>query len=245
VNDFIWCDLSAYEPDNAATFYADVLGWRVEQGAYRFAFCGDEPVAALFEMPEFFRRIEMPSFWMSYIQVPSVQKAVEAAKAHGGKVELEDSFEEDGRIALIRDPLGAGFTVYEGTMQAGAFGFARSGLRAAHDLHISDIGAVEGFYRAVFGWTVERGGGEAAYFASATQPVARIHETSDAARGGFQYWGITFTVADLNAAARMIESSGGMLYPEMTHAGRRVLSGADSEGAAFFLTEAGAKADNE
>ncbi|MEL7089406.1 MAG: VOC family protein, partial [Planctomycetota bacterium] len=73
---FVWCDLSAYRPAQAQAFYADVLGWEIEPDDYAMARADGAPVAALFDMPTKFRDMKMPSFWMSYIAVPSVADTV-------------------------------------------------------------------------------------------------------------------------------------------------------------------------
>ncbi len=233
MGDFVWCDLSAYRPDRAAVFYADVLGWHVEPGDYSLAFADGEAVAAIHPMPDPFRRIGMPSFWMSHVGVPCVARTVAAARAEGGRVELENAVGEGGRIALIRDPLGAGFTVYEGTMPPGARERDRSGLRAAHDLHVSDAAAVAGFYGALFGWRLEG----AAFVAASGRRIAGVRETTEAERGGFEYWGITFAVDDAGAAARRVEAGGGTLHGPVRAGMCTVLSVADPDGAAFFLVD--------
>ena len=57
----------------------------------------------------------MPSFWMSYIQVDSVEETVRIAEQYDAKVEIKPQPAPGGGVfALIRDPAGAGFTCFEG-----------------------------------------------------------------------------------------------------------------------------------
>lgn len=80
-NNFVYADLSAYDVEKAKEFYGNVFGWEYfsEDGEYYVAFSGDKVVSGLYEMPERFKTIKMPSFWMSYIQVESVEATVEKA----------------------------------------------------------------------------------------------------------------------------------------------------------------------
>ncbi len=237
MSDFIWCDLSALRPKKAAQFYHGVLGWQFDDPSndYRYAFSDEAPVAAIFDMPPFFRKIKMPSFWMSYIRVDSVSDTVLNAKTAGGKVELEEDF-GDGKIALIRDPLGAGFTVYQGGMQAGATGLANAGLRVGHTLHVSSHDAVADFYRATFGWTTSATGeGQWTISDPSGKKISDLKESSDVERGGFEYWGITFAVDDLEQSRRKIESLGGTVFAETPYGDRKAVSAADMDGAAFSV----------
>ncbi len=238
-SNFIWCDLSALRPDRAAKFYEDVFGWKFESASskYRYAYCGDVAVAALFDMPPFFRKIKMPSFWMSYIGVESVAAVVSKVTEKGGKVELEDDF-FGGKIALIRDPLGAGFTIYEGEIEAGITGVERGGLRTGHTLHVSSQSAVKDFYETLFDWKIVSAD-EKRWFVSDPNAgkIAEIIESSDEERNGYEYWGITFTVENLQLAHRNIEARGGQVFAETYHGDRPALSVADMDGAAFAIVQ--------
>ncbi len=241
MNSFIWCDLSAYRPGEAMAFYESVLGWGFDalQGDYRNAFIGDAAVAGLYEMPAKFRDIGLPSFWMSYIAVDSVEKVIENAKAMGGRIEMEEGKGSDDHVALIRDPLGAGFSVYKGTLEAGATGIDCAGLRSGHALFVSDRRAVIPFYEASFGWQFEQRDGYYQISLPGGEPVATIHECEPEERGGFEYWGIGFTVDDLAKARRRITAAGGIVYGKMPFGDNIALSAADHDEAAFFLIERG------
>ncbi len=240
---FIWCDLSALRPELAAQFYTRVFGWQFDDAssAYRYAYNENAPVASIFDMPPFFRKINMPSFWMSYICVESIDTVVKLAVQFGGKVELQDGF-DDGRVALIRDPLGAGFTVFEGRMENGITGWSRGGLRAGHTLNISSLNAVKGFYETLFGWTF-RPASDRCWDVTGTDGgiIADCIESSDEERGGFEYWGITFTVKSLDNARRAIEKCGGTVFSVKYYRGHPALSVADMDGAAFSVVSTGNK----
>lgn len=236
---FIWCDLSAYHPAQAEGFYEDLFGWRFDasEGGYLNAFAGNSAVAGVYEMPAKFRDIGLPSFWMSYIAVESVATVVAAAKAQGGRIEMQERDGSEGSVALIRDPLGAGFTVYEGDGERGGMGMDAAGLRVGHALYISDASAVKPFYRALFGWQFEPRDGYYDILSAEGAPVASIHECDAEERGGFEYWGIGFAVEDMPDARRRVLNAGGTVFGEMRLGQHVAVSVADRDDAAFLLIE--------
>lgn len=227
---FVWADLSTFRQEVAETFYNHVLGWECADG---LALAGGAPVAAIYTMPEKFQKIGMPSFWMSYIAVDSAAEAAEAATALGAKVEVGPEPYGDGQIALIRDPLGAGFTVYEGPALAGVS--EGPGARVGHALFISDASRITGFYEKLFGWS----------FGPLTQGISRVtlndrflfhcHEIPDRAiRGKEEFWAVLFapgpSPSDVEAQGGKREAS--VVLPEGV-----VTFCRDPDGAVFVLLQ--------
>ncbi|MEO1197847.1 MAG: hypothetical protein AAFX39_01245 [Pseudomonadota bacterium] len=86
---------------------------------------------------------------MSYISSDDITATVAEAENCGGKVGIGPIPYGGGtQIALICDPLGAGFTVYQGS----GFGLRGtgtvSGTLTSNGLYDSDVSAVIDFYRA-------------------------------------------------------------------------------------------------
>jgi hypothetical protein len=57
---------------------------------------------------------EMPPFWMVYVNVKDVKKAVEIATKAGGFVKQPPMEVPGGMIAILGDPQGAAFAVHSG-----------------------------------------------------------------------------------------------------------------------------------
>ncbi len=235
--DFIWCDLSAYDPPRAMQFYTDVFGWRWsgadETGTY-LASAGKTSMASLYQMPEKFMQMGMPSFWMSYIAVDDVAAVVEQAKLLGGKVELGPAeYSGGGRYALIRDPLGAGFTVLEG--EPGSAAGKNPGQRIGHGLFVSDVTAIQAFYEALFGWNfgaLENGVSDV-YLRG--QVLFHCHEIPDpAVRGKEEYWAVLFAQAK---PAEQITTAGGESVAEISLPEGDALLARDPSGAAFLIVK--------
>ncbi len=232
---FLWADLSTYRPDMTRAFYTGLFGWS----------CGDyvcstrgQPVAGIFEMPQTFQRIGMPSFWMSYIGVDDIARTVADATAQGGKVELgPEPFAGGGQIALIRDPLGAGFTVYQGPALSGA-AQGEIGTRIGHGLFVSDMRAVIPFYQSLFGWDFDTLGPGFYAVRAAGKTIFHAHEIPDpAVRGKEQYWAVLFAVADINAARAQVMATGGAEIAAVDLPEGPAALMQDPDGAAFFILD--------
>lgn len=155
MNQFVWADLSTFDVKKAKAFYDACLDWQTlgEDGEYQSCFAKRIPIAGLYKMPQKFQDIGMPSFWMSYIQVDDVAITVEKAQALGAKVEVSPQVTPmGGNLALVRDPAGAGFTVYQSDNALPYQAQQWHGGRVLYELNVSDLSAVEPFYRELLDW---------------------------------------------------------------------------------------------
>ncbi|MEM7749796.1 MAG: VOC family protein [Pseudomonadota bacterium] len=240
--DFVWCDLSSRRLDIACQFYAQLFGWQYEtlQAAdgsdYIVGANAAEPVAGLYTMPEKFQNMGMPCFWMSYIAVQSIDQAVANGAEHGGKVELGPLDWGDGsRVALIRDPLGAGFTVVEGGAFSARNDQPQHGGMAWNGLYVSDAEVVIPFYRRLFNWQISPHKTHAAHYDIANSEgkrISSIQELPEALRGKEQYWAIHFTVDDMANARETVIGAGG----DYQNMGDGTAFVRDPDNASFLLT---------
>ncbi len=245
--DFLWCDLSTINVENTKGFYAGLFGWAFHDIAqpdgspYHIGSTANGEGAALFQMPEKFQKMGLPSFWMSYIAVDDIQGAVDKASALGGKVEVGPiAFGDDASIALIRDPLGAGFTIYQGGDLQPRSASAPHGHMAWNALYVSDAQAVISFYEAIFDWRISAHPSQAGLFQvrnASGNEISAIHQLDKTIRGKFQFWGVHFAVADLSAAKAQVLKSGGEILYEGSGDGDPALLARDPDGAAFFMEQ--------
>lgn len=237
---FVWCDLSARDIDGTCSFYERLLQWRYhtevapDGSDYRVGYT-DNPVAGVYTMPAKFDAMGLPCFWMSYVEVSSVQTAIETATTLGGKVEVGPITGPNGYlIALIRDPLGAGFTVIEGEGLRPRPDRPKHGDMAWNELYVSDAQAVAAFYRSMFGWTIAKSenGTDRFDVTIGGEICSAISQLPDRVRGKEQFWGIHFAVDDVIAAKSYINSHGTILYED-----DNTLLARDPDDAAFFLNQ--------
>src|SRR5690606_27217788 len=123
---FCWIELGTTDQDAARTFYSTLFDWEpnelpMDDGTtYTMLQLGGKDVAALYAMsPE--QRQEMPPNWLSYVTVASVDETVKQAHALGGEL-LTGPFDvfDAGRMAVLRDPMGGAFAVWQANQHIGA-----------------------------------------------------------------------------------------------------------------------------
>ncbi len=249
-NTFSWADLSTFDIHLAKRFYKQCFGWEYQEIDSGYLSCQAEggSAAGLYTMPEKFQKNGMPSFWMPYIQVEDIEELAREAERQGAKVEIKPQpAPGGGMIALIRDPAGAGFTVFEGDDLRGSGAGGDLGCVVWNELHVSDLAKVRSFYANVFGWRIEPTDVDDRYqiFAptDSTDPIAGIQVTPNDIKGDKEYWGIYFSVNNLSKSAKSIESNGGRIVAEQPLGNRPALLAYDSQDAAFYIT--GGKNDSD
>jgi uncharacterized protein len=109
-----WADCASTDPAAAQAFYSSLLGWRFEQMSeqppYWVIGKGERSQGGLTQSPQ-----GVPSAWFPYFGVIGLEETMQMAKATGGTPFLGpvDVWEES-RFAIMRDPQGAVFAIFEG-----------------------------------------------------------------------------------------------------------------------------------
>jgi predicted enzyme related to lactoylglutathione lyase len=234
-NHFVYADLSTYDLIKSQQFYGEVFDWKYYNSGedYLIAFSGRKEVSGLYETPKKFQEMNMPSFWMSYIQVNHVEETVEIARELGGIIELVDLEASIGKIALIRDPLGAGFTVYEGDMLNARTPDTPNTL-VWNELFVSDVSKVKAFYETIFHWKIVPSETDRySILDTEGMEISAINEVSNAFKGKHEYWSVFFGVKDIvKSKTKALKQGGSLVYED---AYSTVL--ADSFGAFFHVVK--------
>ncbi len=111
---FYWNERHTHDIEHARRFYSETLGWTYEPfpmadgGTYWIAKSGAETVGGLFEMKGACFD-GAPEGWLAFIAVDDVDARVAKAVAAGAEL-MRPAFDvpDVGRIAILRDPVGAG-----------------------------------------------------------------------------------------------------------------------------------------
>ncbi|MBB3696788.1 hypothetical protein KMW28_22895 [Flammeovirga yaeyamensis] len=234
-NHFIFADLSTYQPKVSMKFYSSVFGWEFyNEYDYQTAYLGDEAIIGLYETPNQFKQLKMPHFWMSYIQVNDVKKTVEQARNLGGIIELEQELDHFGKVALIRDPLGAGFTVYQGDYLMNTRTKGISNTLIWNELHASDATKIIPFYEGIFNWKfASNGKGTYKILDTQNSHIADLFEIANDVKGKYEYWVCSFGVKNLKVSLQRVLEHGGSLISDE---GNRIMV-CDDSGEAFFYIQ--------
>ena len=238
-----WVDVLVPDPDAASAFYGDLFGWDFTDpgpNGYRVARVMGRDVAGLGQAQA------MPS-WNTYIRVESVDAAVARASEDGGTVLLEPTDAlPAGRLAVIVDPTGAAFALWEAREREGAELVNEPGTWAMSSLHTPDPVAASAFYSALFGWEAEAFGPmtlfrlEGYLGGRAKQPTPRdlVAVMAPPADDVPPHWNVSLQVSDAEITAEMTAKLGGtVIAGPMDTPGFKSAVLADPQGAVFSVSQ--------
>jgi uncharacterized protein len=109
-----WNELVTSDVERASAFFAELVGWecRADDSGYTSIRNAGRPNGGMREPTEPERGL--PPNWLPYFSVASVEDAARRANQEGGRVLVAASEIAIGRFALLADPQGAAFAVFEG-----------------------------------------------------------------------------------------------------------------------------------
>ncbi len=118
---WIWTELWGRDLKAEAAFYREVVGYdraqvEVNGAPYEALTSGGRPRAGLVEIPKEMDAVK--TAWAPYLQVADLQATLAATSQRGGKVLVApDALRSRGSVALIADPSGAAFFIYQAADQ--------------------------------------------------------------------------------------------------------------------------------
>jgi hypothetical protein len=154
-----WVDTSHPDPQAVLPFYQGLFGWEFEDvmppegpGNYFIARINGGTAAAIGTNPP---GAPPMARWNTYVWVDDADDAVTRAQNAGGKVAME-AFDvgNAGRMAVLIDPEGAVFCVWQPKDNKGATVVNEHGALNFNNLATRDPEAAQDFYGAVFGWKI-------------------------------------------------------------------------------------------
>jgi uncharacterized protein len=218
---FCWPELATTDQSGAKAFYSALLGWEStdspmgEGEFYTMLSLGGRNLGALYTMRPEERGHGIPTHWNSYVSVESADRSAARAKTLGGTI-LAEPFDvmEHGRMAIIQDPAGATFCLWEPKQHAGAGVLNEVGALCWTELMTSDASKAEAFYTGLFGWKAE---------AMPMGPMTyTIYKNGDAQAGGMMqitkemgpmpsHWMVYFSVSDCDGTVAKAGTLGGKI----------------------------------
>lgn len=122
VGHLVWTELWTHDVEASSSFYTEVVGWERNDrehpdGEYPLFHTGGEPRAGLVQIES----SEIETGWAPYIAVEDLEDTMARARGLGGTVILEPTPEiYDGLVAILRDPTGVGFLIYQFPEEGGS-----------------------------------------------------------------------------------------------------------------------------
>jgi uncharacterized protein len=237
-----WVDTWQDDRDAAGAFYGNLFGWDLAAGPdYAMARSSGADVAGIGSP----RPAGVPAQWTTYVWVDSADDATARARDAGGAV-LTDPFDalDGGRIAILADPAGAAFGVWQPGEHRGAQRVNEPSAWAMSMLLTPDTEAATRFYGDVFGWQTEPFGPATMFRlpgffgGEPSQPVPRDVVAVMVEGDPPPRWRVDFWVADADGAVARAEELGGQVVEPVTPSpvGKAAVL-ADPAGAEFSINQ--------
>ena len=152
-----WAELGTSDVPNSGEFYSALFGWnvetdpRVEAGGYTMASLEGVSVAALSPL----YAPGQPVAWsVSFAVLDADATAARAAEEGGTVLMAPTDIFDSGRFAVLRDPTGAMFTIWQPRTFQGFGLWDEPGAVCWTELATRDLAAASTFYQSLFGWSI-------------------------------------------------------------------------------------------
>lgn len=246
---FSWPELSTTDQKAAVAFYRALFGWAVSESpmgpteVYSTLLMRGKPVGAAYTMRPEERQAGAPPHWNAYVTVANTDEAVTKAESLGAKV-FVPPFEvmDYGRMAVLQDPTGAVFQIWQARKHIGAEILNEPGALCWTELNTRDTKAAEAFYTALFGWGVKHSAAGAPmeyteFSVAGTPSIGMMPMVEHMPANVPSYWMPYFQVADADASVAKVKELGGnvMVPPQdILNTGRFAIV-SDPQGAMFAV----------
>ena len=225
---FCWVDLATTGAAAAKRFYGDLFGWEAPAGErYAHWVLGGRDVAGVYAPGD------VEPHWTSYVAVADADAAAARAAELGGAVpEPPGDVGDEGRRAVIADPVGARLALWQPGAHPGAGLVNDVGCWCSNQLQARDPAPAVPLYRDLLGWdVVEEAGSEPPYWDIRNDGRDNGGMVGDA---GPPAWVVYFHVDEVEPIAHAaVEAGGSIAFPPTTVGVGRIALLVDPQGAAF------------
>jgi predicted enzyme related to lactoylglutathione lyase len=247
---FCWIELVTTDGPGAKKFYMDLFGWDATDSpigpdmVYTIYKINGKDVAASFQKTEQMK--DVPNHWGSYISVESADETAAKAKSLGGTVVQEPSdVMEHGRQAVIADPTGAHFCLWQPKQHKGVGVKNENNSLCWNELLTTDTERAKAFYTKLFGWKSKTDGGETPYteWINGEDHIGGMMQIQPFMGPIPPNWGIYIAVDDCDAKVAQATALGARPYvppTDIPNVGRFAVL-ADPQGAVFNIIKLNAQ----
>ena len=217
---FSWADMPVLDIDKAQDFYTRLLGLNATSNpvgpdmTYVMLDKAGKSSCALYGVSEQAMNERGGPWWQSYFTVDDADDSAEKAKALGGTIVYGpvDVFDA-GRMAIVIDPTGAVFAIWQPGANIGAEVFGEPGALAWNELYTHDVDKATAFYGGLFGWNPNpvkaADGGDYTMFDLGGQPACGMMAIRPEWGEMPSNWSIYLAVENLEESLKLVEEMGG------------------------------------
>jgi predicted enzyme related to lactoylglutathione lyase len=257
-----WVDTEQSDVEAATEFYGGIFGWTFEgampwerRGRYVIAKLDGQDVGAI-AGPR-----PGAATWSTYVSVDDADAAAQRLVSAGATVRSPPADAgEGGRGAVLTDPEGTEFRIWQARRRSGAQVVNQPGAWNFSDLHTTDPSTAIAFYEEAFGWQVDdlgfatmiRRPGYGDHLEATVDPGIRARQSRVVAPPGFEdaiawlaptgpdepsHWHVSFTVADRDQTVADAERLGAQILERDDTKWTRTALIRDPQGAEFTASQ--------
>ncbi len=244
---FCWVELGTSDNEAAKSFYTQLFGWDYVDNpmgpdmVYTMLKLDGKDVGGLYKlMPDMVEQ-GIPPHWMSYVAVTDADATAEKAKAEGATI-MSGPFDvaTHGRMAVIKDPTGAVFALWQPKEHTGAGAHGVLNAACWNELGTTDTERAGQFYSNLFGWTREPFSGspvEYTMFKDGERGTGGMYKITPEMGPIPPHWLVYFAVDDCDAKVQKAKDLGAnvMMPPDDIPTVGRFAILTDPQGAAFAI----------
>jgi hypothetical protein len=244
---FGWIDVAVPDQEAGKKFYTQLFGWEARDdalpqgGSYTTFHKGGKLIAGLGTTQP-----GMPAAWTSYVMVDSADQTVANVEGLGGKVLMPAMDVMDaGRMAILADPTGAAFGIWQPRTHTGADLVDEHGALTWNELATRGVDKAMPFYAGLFGWEwkeQDMGGGNMYHEAHVgdSQAAGAMDMGPQWPAEVPAHWDVYIQVDKLGPAVQKLKKLGGKVLTEevvdVPGVGQ-IHMVADPGGATFYMME--------
>jgi len=244
---FVWCELLTTDTAAAESFYKKVVGWTSAPfgpgGYIVFNNSAGSGVGGLMKLPDQAKQMGAPPHWLMYVGTPDVDGMAVRIAQMGGRVHKQpDDIPNVGRFAVVQDPYGASFAIFNPKPAPGSPERKKgaTGEFSWFELYTPNPEGAWKFYQTLFGWekTSAMDMGEMGVYQMFGRgggiPNGGIMKPPPGAPASWMPYAL---VKDAKAAAANTAANGGKIVngPMEVPGGDWIAQGMDPQGAMFAV----------
>jgi len=238
---FCWVELATNDQPGAKKFYQTLFGWGAEDQpmgpgeTYTLFKQRGRDVAAGYSLrPE---QKGVPPSWLVYVRTASANDSAARAMELGGTVVAAplDVFDA-GRMAVLQDPTGAVFAVWEARRNIGLGVIDEPGAFCWAELMAKDLPRCATFYKSLFGWGT-RDDPRYTEWTLGDRSIGGMIEIQKDWGNVPPHWLVYFQVDDCDASVEKARSLGAKVTmgPQDFPGVGRIALLSDPQGASFYV----------
>jgi predicted enzyme related to lactoylglutathione lyase len=216
---FSWIELGTTDQNAAKHFYTSLFGWQFVDNPmgpndfYTMFTLDGRNAAAAYTLRADQTLLGVPAHWNLYIDVENADYTSTRATELGASI-MAGPFDvfTFGRMAVIADPTGAVFSIWEAQSHTGIGVSGQHGSLCWADLSTPDPATASKFYADLFGYEFVPGEGGYLHIKNGHEYIGGVPPASARSRNAPPHWLIYIQVEDCRASTETAKALGASIY---------------------------------